>query len=136
MTDDSAKRTTQLPLWGITPATRVPSLLWDLPVILAGLALFYAALSLTHYWLTPFRGSTEISLEPSALPKYAMFSVLRIAIAYGFSLAFSVIYGYVAAYNPKAERIMIPLLDTLQSIPVLSFLPGVMLAMVALFPTK
>ena len=136
MTDNSAKRTSQLPLWGMTPATHVTSLLWDLPVILAGLALFYAVLSLTHYWLTPFRGSTEISLEPSALPKYAMFSVLRIAIAYGFSLAFSVVYGYVAAYNPKAERIMIPLLDTLQSIPVLSFLPGVMLAMVALFPTK
>jgi NitT/TauT family transport system permease protein len=44
------------------------------------------------------------------------------------------VYGYIAAYNPKAERIMIPLLDILQSIPVLSFLPAVMLAMVALFP--
>ena len=50
------------------------------------------------------------------------------------SLAFTLVYGYVAAYNPRAERIMIPLLDILQSIPVLSFLPGVMLAMVALFP--
>ncbi|HXC43458.1 MAG TPA: ABC transporter permease subunit, partial [Candidatus Dormibacteraeota bacterium] len=41
-----------------------------------------------------------------------------------------------AAYNPRAERFMIPLLDVLQSIPVLSFLPGVMLAMVALFPGR
>jgi NitT/TauT family transport system permease protein len=46
------------------------------------------------------------------------------------------VYGYVAAYNARAERIMVPLLDTLQSIPVLSFLPGVMLSMIALFPTR
>ena len=52
------------------------------------------------------------------------------------SLAFTLVYGYIAAYNAKAERFMIPLLDVLQSIPVLSFLPGVMLAMVALFPSR
>jgi len=46
-----------------------------------------------------------------------MFSVMRIAIAYVISLVFSIVYGYVAAYNAKAERLMIPLLDTLQSIP-------------------
>ncbi len=67
---------------------------------------------------------------------YAGFSLLRISAAYFLSLAFTLIYGYVAAYNPKAERFMIPLLDVLQSIPVLSFLPGVMLAMVALFPSR
>src|SRR6202451_323602 len=78
----------------------------------------------------------EIHLEPSALPRYAMFSVLRIAAAYIVSLAFTLVYGYVAAYNTRAEKFMVPLLDTLQSIPVLSFLPGVMVAMVALFPTK
>ena len=65
-----------------------------------------------------------------------MFSVLRIALAYSLSLIFAVTYGYVAAYNPRAERFMVPLLDTLQSIPVLSFLPGVMIAMVALFPHR
>jgi len=70
------------------------------------------------------------------LPKYALYSVLRLTIAYIFSLVFTLIYGYVAAYNRKAERFMIPLLDTLQSIPVLSFLPGVMISMVALFPTR
>ena len=56
--------------------------------------------------------------------------------AYVLSLAFTSSMGYVAAYNPRAERFMIPLLDVLQSIPVLSFLPGVMLAMVALFPGR
>ncbi len=61
---------------------------------------------------------------------------MRISIAYLLSLAFTLVYGYVAAYNPRAERFMIPLLDVLQSIPVLSFLPGVMLAMVVLFPGR
>jgi NitT/TauT family transport system permease protein len=121
--------------WGTIPRS-VPSILQDLPIIFAGLALFYAFLSLTHYWMAPANAQTAIQLRVSALPKYAMFSVLRIAIAYVFSLAFTLVYGYVAAYNPRAERFMIPLLDTLQSIPVLSFLPGVMLSMVALFPTR
>ncbi len=121
--------------WGTIPKA-VPSVLQDLPVIFAGLALFYALLSTTHYWMAPANAQTTIDLQPSALPKYAMFSVLRIAIAYVFSLAFTLVYGYIAAYNAKAERFMIPLLDTLQSIPVLSFLPGVMMSMVALFPTR
>src|SRR6202011_6341940 len=57
-----------------------------------------------------------------------------IAIAYGLSLVFALAYGYIAASSRRAEIIMVPLLDILQSIPVLSFLPGVMLAMVAIFP--
>jgi NitT/TauT family transport system permease protein len=78
----------------------------------------------------------EISLRPQALPAYTSYSLLRISIAYGLSFTFTLIYGYIAAYNAKAERFMIPLLDIFQSIPVLSFLPGVMLAMVALFPRR
>jgi len=122
-------------LWGIVPQG-VPSLLKDLPIFLATFSVFYAFLAVTRYWLTPISSQTLIDLRPRALPAYAMFSVMRIAIAYGISLIFSIVYGYVAAYNAKAERVMIPLLDTLQSIPVLSFLPGVMLAMVALFPGR
>src|ERR1700734_746975 len=121
--------------WGTIPAA-VPSIIRDLPVIFAAFALFYALLSLASYWATPISVETQINLSPSALPKYAMYSVLRIAIAYLLSLGFTLVYGYIAAYNARAERFMIPLLDTLQSIPVLSFLPGVMLAMVALFPTR
>ena len=121
--------------WGTIPAA-VPSIIRDLPVIFAAFALFYALLSLTHYWLTPVSVETQINLSPSALPKYAMYSVLRIAIAYLLSLGFTLVYGYIAAYNARAEKFMIPLLDTLQSIPVLSFLPGVMVAMVSLFPTR
>ena len=91
-------------------------------------------LVLARTWFGPFNPHVEISRDPSQLPLYAAYSLLRIGIAYVLSLAFTMVYGYVAAYNPRAERIMIPLLDILQSIPVLSFLPGVMLAMVALFP--
>ena len=121
--------------WGIFPHFS-PSILKDVPIFLAAFSIFYAFLAVAHYWLTPYSPQANIDLRPSVLPEYAMFSVIRVAIAYFISLVFSIAYGYVAAYNPRAERVMIPLLDTLQSIPVLSFLPGVMLAMVALFPGR
>jgi len=101
-----------------------------------GLALFYGVVEVGRNWLGPFRPQVEISRSLSALPVYAGYSLLRIALAYVLSLLFAVTYGYVAAYRPRAERFMIPLLDVLQSIPVLSFLPGVMLAMAALFPGR
>jgi len=121
------------PPWGAFPAA-VPSLLRDLPILIAGLAFFYGMLTFARYGTGPVSTQAEIHLYPGALPKYALFSIMRIVIAYVLSLAFTLVYGYVAAYNAKAERFMIPLLDILQSIPVLSFLPGVMLAMIALFP--
>jgi len=62
--------------------------------------------------------------------------LVRIFVAYLLSLVFAVGYGYVAAYNPRAEAFMIAMLDILQSIPVLSFLPSVMLAMVSLIPGR
>jgi NitT/TauT family transport system permease protein len=112
------------------------SLARDLPIVVAGLALFYGLLSLARYWTGPLNTQAEISLSPFALPKYALYSLARIAIGYVISLLFTLVYAWVAAHNRKAERIMVPLLDTLQSIPVLSFLPGVMLSMAALFPTR
>lgn len=54
--------------------------------------------------------------------------------AYVLALAFGLSYGYAAAYNRRAERILLPILDILQSIPILSFLPSFVLALVALFP--
>jgi NitT/TauT family transport system permease protein len=104
--------------------------------MLAGLGLFYGLLSFAHYWTGPINAHSEIDLSTAALPRYALFSLARITAAYVLSLGFAVGYGYVAANNAKAERFLIPLLDTLQSIPVLSFLPGVMLSMVALFPDR
>ncbi len=102
----------------------------------AALALFYGVLEIGRNWLGPFTPHVEISRSARALPIYAGYSLLRIALAYLLSLVFAIVYGYIAAYRPRAERFMIPLLDVLQSIPVLSFLPGVMLAMAALFPGR
>ena len=75
-----------------------------------------------------------ISHSLGALPAYAFYSMVRIGIAYLLSLTFAISYGYIAAYNPRIEAWMIAVLDILQSIPVLSFLPPVVLAMVALIP--
>ena len=76
----------------------------------------------------------EISHSISALPVYAFYSIIRIGLAYLLSLVFAVAYGYIAAYNPRIEAWMVAVLDILQSIPVLSFLPPVVLFMVALVP--
>jgi NitT/TauT family transport system permease protein len=121
--------------WGIVPVGAT-SLARELPIVLGGIGLFYSVIAFARYWSGPVSAQAEISLHPAALPKYALFSVLRLGIAYIFSFVFTLVYGYVAAYNRKAERFMIPLLDTLQSIPVLSFLPGVMISMAALFPSR
>jgi NitT/TauT family transport system permease protein len=123
-----------LPQWGRMPA--VGSALLDLPIMLGGLALFYAFLVLTRYWLAPQIPQVVIRQDAGALPQYAAFSVFRLLAAYVLSLLFTFVYGYIAAYNARAERFMVPLLDTLQSIPVLSFLPGVMVAMTLLFPRR
>jgi NitT/TauT family transport system permease protein len=122
-------------LWSQLPSLQV-SYLPDVIMFAAGIALFYGVVTVGRTWFGPFTPSVEISRSVWALPGYAGYSLLRIAAAYFLSLAFTLVYGYVAAYNPRAERFMIPLLDVLQSIPVLSFLPGVMLAMVALFPGR
>jgi NitT/TauT family transport system permease protein len=121
--------------WGIVPAGAT-SLARELPIVLAGMGLFYAILAFARDWSGPMNSQAEISLSPAALPKYALFSVLRIVAAYLISFVFTLVYGYTAAYNRRAEKFMVPLLDTLQSIPVLSFLPPVMIAMVALFPSR
>src|SRR6201998_2846686 len=122
-------------LWTQLPAIEI-SYLPDLLMFGAGIALFYALLIVGRTWLGPFTPEVDISRSPLALPAHARYSPLRIAIASVLSLAFTLIYGYIAAYRPRAERFMIPLLDVLQSIPVLSFLPGVMRAMAALFPGR
>jgi NitT/TauT family transport system permease protein len=122
-------------IWTQLPSLEI-SYLPDLLMFGAGIALFYGVLVVGRHWLGPFTPEVEISRSPWALGAYAGYSLLRMTIAYLLSLVFTLVYGYVAAYNPRAERFMIPLLDVLQSIPVLSFLPGVMLAMVALFPGR
>ena len=122
-------------LWSLLPRVEA-SFLPDALMFAAVLSLFYGTMEVARTWWGPFTPRVEISHSLWALPVYAGYSLLRISVAYFLSLAFTLVYGYIAAYNPKAERFMVPLLDVLQSIPVLSFLPGVMLAMVALFPSR
>ena len=107
----------------------------DLTVAVSCLAAFYGVLYVVRYWFSPPESTVVISQSVRALPLYAFYSVVRIGVAYILSLIFAVGYGYFAAYHPRAEALMIAILDILQSIPVLSFLPGVMLAMVALVPS-
>ncbi len=121
--------------WSLLPKVET-SALPDVMMFGGGIALFYGIVMVGKSWLGPITPEVPISRSLWALPAYAGFSLLRIGVAYFVSLAFTLVYGYIAAYNPRAERFMIPLLNVLQSIPVLSFLPGVMLAMVALFPSR
>lgn len=108
----------------------------DVSVAAALLAGFYAILWIARFWFSSAIPEVEIYRSPSHLPLYAFYSVVRIFVAYALSLLFAVGYGYLAAYNKRLETLLIAILDILQSIPVLSFLPGVMLAMMSLFPSR
>jgi NitT/TauT family transport system permease protein len=106
----------------------------DLLVLVAGAGLIIGLASLGHEWSGPLRPSVEIDLSPSALPRYTFYSLMRGLAAYAISLGFTLVYGYWAAKDRAAEKVLVPLLDILQSIPVLGFMPGVVLALVGLFP--
>lgn len=108
----------------------------DIAVFASVFAVIFGVYSIGRSWLGPVKVRSAISQDPRSLPLYALYSLVRILIAYVLSLLFALAYGYTAAKSKRAEIILIPLLDILQSIPVLSFLPGVMLAMVALFPSR
>ena len=108
----------------------------DMGVGLCVLALFIAVVHLAAYWMGTAVPFSPMSGSVRSLPVYAFYSVMRIAIAYVLSLVFAIAYGYIAARNSRAEAWMIAVLDILQSIPVLSFLPPVLLAMIALIPHR
>src|ERR1700730_8298755 len=112
------------------------SFIADISVFAGILAILYALFVSGRIWFAPFTPVAHISSSPRALPLYAAYSLVRIAIAYALSLLFALAYGLAAAKSERAARVMLPLLDILQSIPVLSFLPGVMLAMVCLLPRR
>ena len=96
----------------------------------------YGIMRAAAEWRAPIARGRVVDLSPRLLPMYAGFSTLRMALAYLLSLAFSLVYARVAAASRIAERFMIPLLDILQSIPILSFMPGVVLGLAALFPGR
>ena len=111
-----------------------PVFVWADVVVLVGAAtLIYIGVRLATSAPAVISGPA-ISLAPGALPLYALFSTARMAAAYLLSLLFTLIYGYIAAYSRRAERFMMPLLDILQSVPILSFLPVVLLSFSAILP--
>lgn len=78
--------------------------------------------------------SLPISLDPHYLPGYALRTVSRMFIALMVSLLFTLIFGTWAAKNKRAERLIIPVIDILQSIPVLGMLSITIVGFIALFP--
>jgi NitT/TauT family transport system permease protein len=106
----------------------------DLAIVVALAGLLFGVLQLGREWRGASRPAIVIDLSPLALPRYTFYSLSRGLLAYVLSLAFTLTYGYWAAKDRIAERVLVPLLDILQSIPVLGFMPGLILALVALFP--
>src|SRR5438132_10801798 len=77
-----------------------------------------------------------ISLDPWRLPEYALRTVLRMACGLVASLVFSLAYAALAAKSRQAEKILIPVLDILQSVPILGFLSITVTGFMALFPGR
>jgi NitT/TauT family transport system permease protein len=118
-------------------ALRAPAAVGIELLILGAIAsIFFALVTMTHQWVAPLQTAVTINLSFWALPKYTLMSLARGFAAYILSLGFTLIYGTIAAHNHRAEKIMLPTLDVLQAIPVLGFLPGLVLALVKLFPTR
>jgi NitT/TauT family transport system permease protein len=116
-------------------APSIRSTWWiDLLMVIGLAALVAVIVALARRWSAPLRPTVEIDLSLWSLPGYTLLSLARGVAAYLLSLAFTLIYGSVAAHHRIAERVMVPVLDILQGIPVLGFLPGLVLGMVALFP--
>ena len=78
--------------------------------------------------------TTELSLDPWMLPEYALRTTLRMLAAIVASLLFTLTYGTLAAKSKRAEMVLIPFLDILQSVPVLGFLSFTVVGFMALFP--
>ncbi len=108
---------------------------WTDLALVAGLGGgIYGLVHLAREWTGALRPAVEIDLSLGALPGYTLLSLSRGVAAYVLSLVFTLVYGYWAAHDRVAERVLIPALDILQSIPVLGFMPGVVLGLVGLFP--
>ncbi|HVW21213.1 MAG TPA: ABC transporter permease subunit [Opitutaceae bacterium] len=116
------------------PEERRPALWMDAVVLLGVAAIVLGVAQVASEWRHPLHATAAIDLSISALPKYALFSFARGWIAYFLSLLFTIVVASWAYYDPAARRYVLPSLDILQSIPVLGFLPGITLALIALFP--
>lgn len=109
---------------------------WDwilLPLVLVLLVLAaYGAMQMSRPFVVG--EALPISLDPVNLPYYLMRTILRMFIALGFSLLFAFVFAALAAKYRAAEKAMIPLLDVLQSVPILGFQAIAIAPFIALFP--
>ena len=85
---------------------------------------------------TPGRTPVKISTDISNVPYYAARSLLRMFIALGLSTVFTLVYGTAAARLRRAEKVLVPILDILQSIPILVFLPIALTFCITVFPSN
>ena len=108
----------------------------DAVVLVALFGLLWSVLHFGRGMLVHFEESqpTELALGIENIPYYAGRTLLRMWIAFGFSLLFTMVVGYAAAKNRIARSIILPALDILQSVPVLGFLSITVTGFMALFP--
>lgn len=108
----------------------------DPVVILGVLATIYIIARLSAGVTVPFSEAhpPTVTLDARNLPYYAARSLFRMFIALGASTIFTLIYGTLAARSRRAERVLVPLLDVLQSVPILGFLSITVTGFIALFP--
>ncbi|HAT1595890.1 TPA: ABC transporter permease subunit [Legionella pneumophila] len=111
---------------------------WDLLLLILTFSVIFFLGWAGSQMATPYQLGDQIpiSLEPSNLPFYALRTVLRMFIALIFSILFTFIVGALAAKNRRAEQVIIPAIDILQSIPVLSFLSITVTGFIHLFPNS
>jgi len=108
----------------------------DAIVILAVFVLLWLLVVLTGDMQVRFDElhSPPLSLDVVLIPYYTARTVMRMFIAFAAALLFTFTYGYVAAKSVRARKVMLPLLDILQSVPVLGFLSITVTGFLALFP--
>jgi NitT/TauT family transport system permease protein len=109
----------------------------DAAILMAVIVTFYILISLSRGVLAPFaenHAPSTVSTNPADLPYYAARSLLRMFAALAVSVVFSLVYATVAARSRRARAILIPVLDILQSVPVLGFLSVTLTIWLTIFP--
>ena len=108
----------------------------DAAIMLALFSLLWSALHFGKGMLVHFDDTVALQIDssPSQIPYYAGRTLLRMWIAFSFSLFFAIATGYLAAKSKTARAFILPALDVLQSVPVLGFLSATVVGFMALFP--
>jgi NitT/TauT family transport system permease protein len=111
---------------------------WDVLAVLLILGLLVFLSEASRHLLQPLSELQRepISLDPRNLPEYAARTTLRMLIALVLSLLFTFTYATLAAKSKQAERLLIPLLDILQSVPILGFISVTVVFFMALAPGR